>query len=180
MICCSWITLSTVVTVSVSCSSCFCSTTSAGFSSALLALTEEPSLGSGVASCSWLACFLPALTSESCSVRLAFSGPGDCSGVDDAFGVPRALALLLPPPTRCGRSALECLRAGVSGAAGLAGVLVPLWDRLRSRLVELVLPVDDFGSGGFSSFARPDTPVTAIEMGRGLRWLPADAGRDRR
>lgn len=103
------------------------------------------------ASCSWLACLVVFFAvSESCSVRLAFSGPGDCSGVDDAFGVPRALALLLP--TRCGRSALECFRAGVSGAAaGLAGVLVPLWDRLRSRLVELVLLVpDDFGSGGFS------------------------------
>lgn len=115
-------------------------------------------------------------------MRLAFSGPGDCSGVDDAFGVPRALPAALP--SRGFSDGVWCFLVALSadGAVdSLAGVLVPLWERLRSKLVELVLfAAEIFGSGGFSSFGPADTPVTAIEAGRGFRCWPADCGRDRR
>lgn len=117
-------------------------------------------------------------------MRLAFSGPGDCRGVEDAFGVP--LALLAPLPSRCFSTGVWCFLLGVAAlsgcVAGLAGVLAPLWERLRSKLVELVLfAAEIFGSGGFSSFGPADTPVTAIETGRAFRcWLPAEWGRDRR
>lgn len=117
-------------------------------------------------------------------MRLAFSGPGDCSGVDDAFGVPRALPVPLPPSRCLSTTGVWCRLAASGAVGGLAGVLAPLWERLRSKLVELVLfAAEDFGSGGFSSLGPADTPVTAIETGRGFRWwppLPAEWGSVRR
>lgn len=96
-------------------------------------------------------------------MRVAFSGPGDCSGVDEAFGVPRALPPALPS------------RDFSDAVVSLAGVLAPLWERLRSKLVELVLfVVEVFGSGGLSSLGPAETPVTAIEAGRGFRCWGSD------
>lgn len=101
-------------------------------------------------------------------MRLAFSGPGDCSGVEDAFGVPRAL----PPPSRGFSDGVWCFLAALPSAdgavGGLAGVLVPLWERLRSKLVELVLfAAEIFGSGGFSVVVegRGEKKVVSLQYG---------------
>jgi hypothetical protein len=68
-------------------------------------------------------------------VRPALSGPGDCNGVDDIFGVIRALLA----------------RFSVFLAAAASAVFDGVADALWTRLFTLGCGESvDFGSGGFS------------------------------